>query len=155
MVREASLLAEALEQLCGALPFWLRRIDTDNGSEFLDETMVSYCGQEGIEMTRSRLDRKNDQACLGQKNGVVVRRLVRYGRLAARRGLTRTRWAGTSDRPLAIRARPASPTRDSGAVSNGVPPAAPSRLDPSPSGWRFPKTRGSPKTLGTPNVCPI
>ena len=62
LVREARLVVEALGQLRGALPFPLRGIDTDNGSEFLNETLVSYCSQEGIELTRSRPYRKNDQA---------------------------------------------------------------------------------------------
>ena len=82
MVREARLVVEALGQLRSALPFPLRGIDTDNGSEFLNETLVSYCSQEGIELTRSRPYRKNDQAWVEQKNGAVVRRLVGYGRLA-------------------------------------------------------------------------
>ena len=81
LVREARLVVEALGQLRGALPFPLRGIDTDNGSEFLNETLVSYCSQEGIELTRSRPYRKNDQAWVEQKNGAVVRRLVGYGRL--------------------------------------------------------------------------
>ncbi len=82
LVREARLVVDALGQLRGALPFPLRGIDTDNGSEFLNETLVSYCSQEGIELTRSRPYRKNDQAWVEQKNGAVVRRLVGYGRLA-------------------------------------------------------------------------
>ncbi len=82
LVREARLVVEALGQLRSALPFPLRGIDTDNGSEFLNETLVSYCSQEGIELTRSRPYRKNDQAWVEQKNGAVVRRLVGYGRLA-------------------------------------------------------------------------
>ena len=35
LVREARLVVDALDQLRGALPFALRGIDTDNGSEFL------------------------------------------------------------------------------------------------------------------------
>jgi hypothetical protein len=33
-----------------------------------------------LEVTRSRAYRKNDQAHVEQKNGAIVRRLVRYGR---------------------------------------------------------------------------
>ncbi len=80
-VREGCLVVEALDQLRKALPFPLRGLDTDNGSEFLNDTLISYCSDQGIELTRSRPYRKNDQAWVEQKNGAVVRWLVGYGRL--------------------------------------------------------------------------
>lgn len=81
VVREGALVVEALTRLRAALPFPLRGIDTDNGSEFLNETVIDYCAAQGIEFTRSRPYRKNDQAWVEQKNGAVVRRLVGYRRL--------------------------------------------------------------------------
>ena len=81
LVREARLVVDALDRLRGALPFPLRGIDTDNGSEFLNEALIGFCKEHGIEFTRSRPFRKNDQAWVEQKNGAVVRRLVGYGRL--------------------------------------------------------------------------
>ena len=81
LVREARLVVDALDHLRGALPFPLRGIDTDNGSEFLNEVLVAFCREQGIELTRSRPYRKNDQAWVEQKNGAVVRRMVGYGRL--------------------------------------------------------------------------
>lgn len=81
VVRQAGLVTEALEQLQATMPFPLRGFDSDNGSEFLNETMIAYCEDRGIEFTRSRPYRKNDQAWIEQKNGAVVRRLVGYGRL--------------------------------------------------------------------------
>ena len=81
LVREGSLVVDALERLRGALPFPLRGIDTDNGSEFVNELLITFCTQHAIEFTRSRPYRKNDQAWVEQKNGSVVRRLVGYGRL--------------------------------------------------------------------------
>ena len=81
LLREAQLVVDAVDQLRGALPFTLRGIDTDNGSEFLNEVLVAFCKEHGIELTRSRPYRKNDQAWVEQKNGAVVRRLVGYGRL--------------------------------------------------------------------------
>ena len=81
IVREAQLVVEALARLRGVLPFPLRGIDTDNGSEFLNEVLVSFCKEHRIELTRCRPYRKNDQAWVEQKNGAVVRRLVGYGRL--------------------------------------------------------------------------
>ena len=52
----------------------------DNDSAFINETVVDYCKDRKLELTRSRAY-KNDQAWIEQKNGAVVRRLVGYGRL--------------------------------------------------------------------------
>ena len=81
LVREGALVADALERLRTTMPFALRGIDSDNGSEFINETVLSYCQAHNIEFTRSRPHRKNDQAWVEQRNGSVVRRLVGYGRL--------------------------------------------------------------------------
>ena len=81
VVREGTLIVEALDRLRQTMPFPLRCFDTDNGSEFLNETMIAFCAKHGIEFTRSRPYRKNDQAWVEQKNGAIVRRLVGYGRL--------------------------------------------------------------------------
>jgi hypothetical protein len=81
VVREGTLIVEALTRLRESMPFSLRSFDTDNGSEFINETMIAFCATHGIEFTRSRPYRKNDQAWVEQKNGAIVRRLVGYGRL--------------------------------------------------------------------------
>jgi hypothetical protein len=44
------------------MPFSLRGVGSDNGSEFINETLFAYCNSHGIEFTRSRPQRKNDQA---------------------------------------------------------------------------------------------
>jgi len=80
-VREGSLVVEALERLRTTMPFPLRGFDTDNGGEFINEAVLAYCTEAGVEFTRSRPYRKNDQAWVEQKNGSVVRRLVGYRRL--------------------------------------------------------------------------
>lgn len=80
-VRDATLVTDALRRLRAAMPFPLRGIDTDNGSEFINQTLLDFCTHEGVEFTRSRPYRKNDQAWVEQKNGSVVRRMVGYGRL--------------------------------------------------------------------------
>ena len=80
-VKEGGLVVEALRNLQTSMPFPLRGVDTDNGGEFINETMVSFCKENGIEFTRSRPYRKNDQAWVEQKNGSVVRRLVGHRRL--------------------------------------------------------------------------
>ena len=47
----------------------------------MNETVRDYCEQVGIEFTRCRPYRKNDQAWVQQKNGAVVRRMIGYRRL--------------------------------------------------------------------------
>lgn len=80
VVREKTLLVEALERVRVSLPFPLRALDVDNGSEFVNETLIQYCVGNGIELTRSRPYRKNDQAWIEQKNGAVVRKMLGYRR---------------------------------------------------------------------------
>jgi hypothetical protein len=70
----------ALERLRDELPFPLLGIDSDNGSEFLNHSLVRWCAAEGITFTRSRPYRKEDTCHVEQKNWSVVRRLVGYGR---------------------------------------------------------------------------
>ena len=81
LVRTGALVVETIDRLRGCLPFPVRGLDIDNGAKFLNETLVNYCVGQGIELTRSRPYRKNDQAWVEQKNGSVVRRFVRYRRL--------------------------------------------------------------------------
>src|SRR5580700_8058880 len=80
VVRESGLLVETLERVRQGLPFALRALDVDNGSEFVNESLINYCLTHGIELTRSRPWRKNDQAWIQQKNGAVVRKLLGYRR---------------------------------------------------------------------------
>jgi len=44
------------------MPFPLRGVDTDNGSEFVDEVLLPYWNERKIEFTRSRPWRKDDVA---------------------------------------------------------------------------------------------
>jgi hypothetical protein len=92
VVREATLVVETLERIRVGLPFTLQALDVDNGSEFVNDKLIQYCLSHGIELTRSRPYRKNDQAWIEQKNGAIVRRLLGYRRfqgLAAARAITR------------------------------------------------------------------
>jgi hypothetical protein len=79
--REATAVVSTLRMLQPLLPFRILGLDSDNGSEFVNDAMVEFCSEAGIEFTRSRPYRKNDQAWVEQKNGAVVRRLVGYRRL--------------------------------------------------------------------------
>lgn len=80
LVRDTALTVEALQALRLRLPVALRGLDTDNDSVFINETLIRFCTENAIEFTRSRAQRKNDQAWVEQKNGAVVRRLAGYDR---------------------------------------------------------------------------
>jgi hypothetical protein len=62
------------------LPFALRGIDSDNGSEFINDQLLRYCRREEITFTRGRVGRKNDNPYVEQKNWSIVRRAVGYDR---------------------------------------------------------------------------
>src|SRR5208282_1548463 len=80
LVREQTLLIAVLSEIRKRMPFPLLGFDTDNDSVFMNETVQSYCKKAGVEFTRCRPYRKNDQAWVEQKNGAVVRRIVGYRR---------------------------------------------------------------------------
>jgi hypothetical protein len=49
-----------LKRIRAELPFDLRGLDSDNGSEFINNELQRYCQAEGITFTRGRAYRKND-----------------------------------------------------------------------------------------------
>jgi hypothetical protein len=85
--RNHAFVIEHVERVRAALPFPLRGLDSDNDTAFMNEAVFDFCKATGIELTRSRPYKKNDQAWVEQKNGSIVRRLVGYGKL---RGLADT-----------------------------------------------------------------
>lgn len=76
-----SAVSQAIGELRLDLPFPLLGLDSDNGSEFINDTLYRYCLTEQITFTRSRPYQKNDQAHVEQKNWSVVRHTVGYDRL--------------------------------------------------------------------------
>jgi len=46
----------------------------------INETLTEYCADRGIEFTRSRAYRKNDQAWVEQNNGAVIRLFLGHER---------------------------------------------------------------------------
>lgn len=74
------LVAQAIRELRLRLPFPLLGVDSDNGSEFINDLLYGYCQAEQITFTRSRPYHKNDQAHVEQKNWSVVRHLIGYDR---------------------------------------------------------------------------
>ena len=70
----------AIQKVRKNLPFALLGLDSDNGSEFINDQLLQYCRQQKITFTRSRPYRKNDNCFVEQKNYSIVRRAVGYGR---------------------------------------------------------------------------
>jgi len=73
-------VVEALDHIRRAMPFPLRGIDSDNGSEFINFHLVGYCQDHGIRFTRSRPYKKDDNAHIEQKNWTHVRKLFGWDR---------------------------------------------------------------------------
>ena len=71
---------DALKSIRAHQPFPLHGIDSDNGSEFINNHLLRYCLQEKITFTRGRSGKKNDGCFVEQKNYSVVRRAVGYAR---------------------------------------------------------------------------
>lgn len=69
------------------LPFAIRGFDFDNGSEWLNWTLIRYLQVRAkpIRLTRSRPYHKDDNAHVEQKNWMWPRQLLGYGRLEEQR----------------------------------------------------------------------
>jgi hypothetical protein len=70
----------ALDDIASVLPFPIRGIDSDNGSEFINFHLLDWCCKHQITFTRSRPGNKNDGCHVEQKNWATVRTLVGYHR---------------------------------------------------------------------------
>jgi hypothetical protein len=79
---------EALEHLRQALPFPLRGIDSDNGSEFINAHLQAYCRAHQLQFTRGRPYKKDDNAHIEQKNWTHVRKVMGYVRYDSPAALT-------------------------------------------------------------------
>ena len=99
LFREQQLLGEVMTVMRDITPFPLLGLDTDNDTVFINETIKCWCAAKGVEFTRSRPYRKNDQAHIEQKNGAIVRRMVGYGRLE---GLAAAEALGRLYRPMRL-----------------------------------------------------
>jgi len=68
----------ALKEIRKRTPFEWKGLDSDNGGEFINQIMYKYCQREKLEFTRSRPNRKNDNAYIEQKNWTHVRKVLGY-----------------------------------------------------------------------------
>jgi len=73
-------VVKAVKTVQNELPFALLGLDSDSGSEFINWHMVKYCDKKNLFFTRSRPDRKNDNAYVEQKNNTHIRQRLGYGR---------------------------------------------------------------------------
>lgn len=73
-------VVNALDEMRQALPFTLAGIDSDNGSEFINGHLFRYCRRHGIQFTRGRPYKKDDNAHIEQKNWTHVRKLFGWMR---------------------------------------------------------------------------
>jgi len=78
---------KALDAVRQRLPFPMLGLDSDNDAAFINGTLARYCAQEQITFTRSRPNKKNDQAYVEQKNWTTVRQTVGYDRYEGQRAL--------------------------------------------------------------------
>ena len=63
------------------LPFDLLEIHPDTGSEFINYHLKNCCDEIGVKMTRSRPNHKNDNMCVEERNGHIIRKKVGYIRI--------------------------------------------------------------------------
>ncbi len=78
--RGEEAVQRALNEIATTLPFPLLGVDSDNGSEFINWHLKSWCDQRHIQLTRGRPYKKDDNAHIEQKNWTHVRKLLAWDR---------------------------------------------------------------------------
>lgn len=78
--RGEEAVQRALNEIAGVLPFALLGVDSDNGSEFINWHLKSWCERKQIQLTRGRPYKKDDNAHIEQKNWTHVRKLLGWDR---------------------------------------------------------------------------
>ena len=74
----------AIYHVSKQLPMPMLGLDSDNGSEFINQSLYNYCQRHGITFTRSRSYKKNDNCHVEQKNWSVIRRVIGYDRFSTK-----------------------------------------------------------------------
>lgn len=80
MGKSQETVFDGIKKIRKNLPFPLLGIDSDNGSEFINNLLWKYCEREAIVFTRSRPYMKKDNAHIEQKNWTLVRKVLGYDR---------------------------------------------------------------------------
>lgn len=76
-------LEPVLRAILGQFPFLIRGFHSDNGSEFINDSVSGLLKRLLIEQTKSRPRRSNDNGLVESKNGAVIRKHMGYGYIAA------------------------------------------------------------------------
>lgn len=81
--RSGLVIQDALQRILARLPFPLREVHSDNGSEFLNDPLLRFwdTASPGVHLSRSRPWHKNDNRFVEQSNDSQVRAYVGYERL--------------------------------------------------------------------------
>lgn len=72
-----------LQGILDQFPFLIRGFHSDNGSEFINDTVSGILQDLLIEQTKSRARKSNDNGLVESKNGAVIRKHMGYGYIAA------------------------------------------------------------------------
>jgi hypothetical protein len=78
--KEAKCVLAALNDIARKMPFPILGVDSDNGSEFINDHLFQWCQGRQVTFTRARPGNKNDGCHVEQKNWAVVRTIVGYHR---------------------------------------------------------------------------
>lgn len=78
--KTAKCVLAALNDIARTMPFPILGVDSDNGSEFINDHLLGWCQGRQITFTRARPGNKNDGCHVEQKNWTVVRTIVGYHR---------------------------------------------------------------------------
>lgn len=78
-----SYLKPVLQAILDQFPFLIRGFHSDNGSEFINDTVSGLLKDLLIEQTKSRARKSNDNGLVESKNGAVIRKHMGYGYIAA------------------------------------------------------------------------
>jgi transposase InsO family protein len=67
--RGEEAVKQALSEIAEGLPFRLLGLDSDNGSEFINWHLKRWCERQGIQLTRGRPYKKDDNALSSRRTG--------------------------------------------------------------------------------------
>jgi len=74
-------LGTALENLLGQFPFYIKGFHSDNGSEFVNQTVARLLNKLLVQFTKSRPGHSNDNGLVESKNGSVIRKNLGYAHI--------------------------------------------------------------------------
>jgi transposase InsO family protein len=88
LTKAARWVCAALDEMRDCFPYPIEEIHPDNGSEFINRNLISWCRTHEVRITRSRSGRKNDNSYVEQKNFDAIRKLVGYYRYSGDSSVT-------------------------------------------------------------------